>query len=418
MVQSRSDEAKKYRDKQRIELGDDEYKRLQTYKRRASRARLKVSNNQIEPVVPAQQDLKEIITILNKILIKKAKVDIPFVETLVKEKVIPIIVNIGDQKNCGALKSAVIAAKFKLAKQEGKIITRKTIDQQFNKVMNLYRLINGKQPDCKSLDFLKDTDTVIEAINSNPKWKTANSRNAQIQAIASILRVLKGFEKEYKFYSNLSTAGRKSILKDSESSTTTAKEKKNILPWSKLKNLYKLPNLTLREKALIGLYTLNPPRRVEMSQWLQIAYDDKKLDKNFNYLIVNEETNEPQKIIMLKYKTFKTFGRQELEIPNILKKILKKFIDDEGIDEKQPIFNNSHGEHYRNFNSIVTRVFKKATGKKISVNLLRHAYISNFLSKRRSIREKKELALAMGHSVATQQQYDRIDIDDVDEIKD
>jgi len=418
---TRSEEARAYRQRKRAELGEEEFKRLEREARAARRARNKAEQPEIklpEPVVPAQKELQTIIKQLNKILTKNAKIDIPLVEALIKDKTIPVIVKIDDQKNCGELKKAIIAAKFQLAKKEGKTITRQTIDQQFAKVLNLYRLIHKQQPDCKNLDFLKDTGAVIKTIESNPKWKTNNSRNAQIQAISSILRVLKGFEEPYKFYSQLSTAGRKTILEEGDESKTTEKEAKNILGWSKLKDLYKQPKLSKKDRALISLYTLIPPRRVEMSQWLRIKYNDKNLNKNYNHLIVDQKTNEPEKIVLLKYKTFKTFGRQELELPGELKRVLKEYIDDEGLDNGDPMFANTHDEHYRNFNSILTNVFKKASGKNISVNLLRHSYISNFLSTKRSIKQKKELATAMAHSVETQSRYDRIDLDDVNEIKD
>ena len=90
-----------------------------------------------------------------------------------------------------------------------KTIKKESVAQQFKKITNLYKKIFGSVTDCNNLDFLKDTNKIISFINSN--YKTDNSRNSQVQAIASILQVLPEYKNEYVFYSKYSTDKRKTI---------------------------------------------------------------------------------------------------------------------------------------------------------------------------------------------------------------
>ena len=83
--------------------------------------------------------------------------------------------------------------------------------------------------DCNNLDFLKNTKKVIDFINKH--YKTATSRNSQVQAIASILQVLPEYKDEYTFYSKFSTKERQKITKKAEDNLITDKESPNILAW-------------------------------------------------------------------------------------------------------------------------------------------------------------------------------------------
>ena len=64
----------------------------------------------------------------------------------------------------------------------------------------------------------------------------------------------------------------------------------------------------------------------------------------------------------------------------------------------------------------VTAIFEKLSGKRMSINLLRHAYIKHFLSKKRSIKEKEALAKKMLHSTTLQEQYDLVPEEEGEEI--
>ena len=76
------------------------------------------------------------------------------------------------------------------------------------------------------------------------------------------------------------------------------------------------------------------------------------------------------------------------------------------------LFGKSKTSPYKSFSSYVTKVFKKYTGKSLSVNLLRHSFISWYLKKTHSLAEQKVVANKMGHSVMMQLKYNRLDASD------
>ena len=90
---------------------------------------------------------------------------------------------------------------------------------------------------------------------------------------------------------------------------------------------------------------------------------------------------------------------------------MKNHIIDEGIEEGDPIFGTKDGRYLKNFSQTLTGAFKKPTAKMISVDILRHSYISDFLSKSRSDKEKNDVATRMGHSEKLQSRYRRLDIE-------
>ena len=93
-----------------------------------------------------------------------------------------------------------------------------------------------------------------------------------------------------------------------------------------------------------------------------------------------------------------------------LQDILAKHKQKAGLKNGDPLFGTSSNGYYVNFSETVSKTFKTYTKKNVTVNLLRHLYISNFLTGKKSGTEKQKLAKLMGNSVAMQAQYDRIDI--------
>ena len=113
----------------------------------------------------------------------------------------------------------------------------------------------------------------------------------------------------------------------------------------------------------------------------------------------------------MNYKTDKTFGRQEFKIPRGLAIKLKAHISDASLVDGDYLFGKTKDEPYASFSSYVTKIFKKYTGKALSVNLLRHSYISWFLKKKGlSIADKKEVSAKMAHSITTQEKYNRVNV--------
>ena len=128
--------------------------------------------------------------------------------------------------------------------------------------------------------------------------------------------------------------------------------------------------------VLGGIYV--PPRRSKDFCDFKI----KNIDKDtHNYL-------DKSKMVFNSYKTSKTYGTQELVIPTQLRNILKKWI---AINPTEYLFFDS------NLNPLssvkLNQRFNKIFGKKVSVNQMRHTYLTDKFGD--TINKKNEVANTM-----------------------
>jgi hypothetical protein len=174
-------------------------------------------------------------------------------------------------------------------------------------------------------------------------------------------------------------------------------------------NLNKNKELTDKEAALIAIYTMIPPRRLEY-RIMKLTHTLEDLDNTYNYLYINTR-GTPKMLIFNEYKTASTFGIQQFPVPRNLATKLKTYIESSGLVNGNFLFGKTHTKPYVSFSSEVTGVFLKHTGKSISVNLLRHSYISSYLKRKHlSITDKTEIGAKMAHSITIQARYNRIDL--------
>jgi len=186
------------------------------------------------------------------------------------------------------------------------------------------------------------------------------------------------------------------------------KSKKQELPAAKMQQLMTWPEVTaLKEKAsalsdqdylIYLLYTEMPPLRADFTDLFLATRDSKKRPGNFLVMPAKGKA----KLVLQEYKTAKKYGRQVFTLPDSIKAQLNKIVtptfEQSSILRMTP---NLLGKK-------VSSIFEQLAGKRMSINLLRHAYIKHFLSKKRSIKEKEKLAAKMLHSTTLQEQYDLV----------
>ena len=356
MVQTRIEEGKKYRQNRREQMGEEAYKASEARKRKERR------NRMAAPVEQKQQPEPD--------------------STL----------------------DGIYTAKLILAESKGHTIKRSSVEAAFNRLKRLHKLLHDT--DMTDFKWVKDTTKVSDFIMKSDKWKSQESRIQQFQSLASILKVVKGYETHYKFYSEKSIEMRNDKTKVDDKNEMTAKEKENMLSWSKIKQI---KPTTSHDKALVGVYVDMPPRRLDF-RIMKLTTTPDDLNDKFNYLVLNNR-GVPKSFVFTNYKTASKFGKQEFTIPRGLAVKLKAYITDSGLVDGNYLFGKTKDTEYVSFSSYVSKIFKKYTGKSLSVNLLRHSYISWFLKKKDlSIADKKAISVKMAHSLHTQQIYNRIDL--------
>ena len=124
--------------------------------------------------------------------------------------------------------------------------------------------------------------------------------------------------------------------------------------------------------------------------------------ENDNY--INLKSRSP-KIVFNIYKTARTHGKQILHISNELKYILNKWI--KILKQKYPdsdyLFYDSEGKQLTS--SKITQRLNKIFGKKASINIIRHSFVTEKYNNMPSLNELTNNSYGMGHSLTTHLEY-------------
>jgi len=364
-------------------------------KQRNQKAKVRAKKSQkVQDVqdVKVENDCKE-----DKLEIEALKAEIMKLKAngIKKRKPLPPI-PVDTRDDCEKLLDEIyeIKKKYLASLSPPKKIKKQSTIQQFARVMNIYKFMNGDDKSkCNNLDWLEDTSSILKFIDE--RYKTIASRNTHISSIASILFGLPRYNDEYMFYSNLATNNTKKIKEATGNNLLTAAEEKNMVNWSLIKQTFSSIK-NIRDKALVALYVLIPPRRLDYGL-MKVGNGD---NINFNYYTSGT-------MIFNKYKTDKTYGKQVIKIPIELKTIIDSYISEYKLKDGDLLFSSKNGEPYKNFTPFINKVFKTYVGKNISVNVLRHSFISDYLKTTRSVNDMKNIANLMAHSSSEQKFYFR-----------
>ena len=276
----------------------------------------------------------------------------------------------------------------------------------------------------KNLDFLKDEKKVLEKLK---QLKLTTQKNYLSAIIVSLSAYGDKYEDDLKTYrKRLEQLNEvyNSEIKKNEKTETQEKNWVSMKELRKVMNSYKLDlkergafskdELTRRELDILQRWVVanlylnddNPPIRLDYGNMRIISekdFDklkDDDLDKNF--LVVKNRANKF--FHFGDYKTEKTYDKKEIKVGKKLNSVLNIWLKHNkkgGLlyDTKgNPMSSNTLGKY-------IKKVFEK-TGKQVSVNMLRHIYISEKFPPQKED-EKEEVASKMLHSVKIQKAYSK-----------
>lgn len=170
-----------------------------------------------------------------------------------------------------------------------------------------------------------------------------------------------------------------------------------ITPILKKNTLSDLERDAVQDYIILSLYVLNPPRRI-------IDYTDMKLHDsgghNYNYI-------KNKKFYFNVYKSAKTYGEQIIPIDPELYTLLQKW---RKLNPNRTwLLEKNNGNKFVP-SYLTLRLNKIFGGKKISVNQLRHIFITDkVLKDMPKLSDLQKTANAMAHSVDTQILYKKFD---------
>jgi len=285
-------------------------------------------------------------------------------------------------------------------------------------IRNLEKLNGGELKDFK---FLKNVDTVLDLL----KAYKDNTKRSILISIVSILGCCPEDKKivklKQKYYDLM--LKKNDEIKEKATDEATEEQKENWISWDDVKKrfdelkkeveestkntvvLSKPSFETLLYYMILALYIHNQPRRNKDYQYMNVVFkSNDKLPKDRNYLSYSDN-----KFIFNVYKTSKKYGQKVEDISEELKKCIDLYLKFhpkiKGKVKKNtdtPFLVGYDGNALSQVNSM-TKIFNKIFNKKISSSALRHIFLSDKYGD--VVKEMKEDADKMGHSVQQQKEY-------------
>ena len=305
---------------------------------------------------------------------------------------------------------------LKSLKNNSKIIKQSTIDQYISKLKGLH-LIRFKGKPMKDFSWLNDTEDVIPFILQ--RYGTSNATSmSYITAIVAILGRLENIDKKIleDYKKQMMQLFEKVKFKEGENKLSE-KERENFVD---CQDILKIRPQDVYDDSIFNFYTGLPPRRLRDLQYMKITYKDIKdlkdvneiLDPNYNWYI------EPLRVFVFSnYKTYPTYGTQLIDLNKTntqfvkysnVKKSFKELVKTMNYNEGDLMFGvENYTKPSSNFTTVLKKVFKVGN-KSLSVNLLRHSFLTDFLDKPKTSNAMSRISFLMAHSVTQQLRYRKL----------
>jgi hypothetical protein len=231
--------------------------------------------------------------------------------------------------------------------------------------------------------------------------------------------------KEYQLLAPINTGLAKSYSDERDDNTVSVKDNKRIINFTpgNIKTILKSIS-DIHQKAIFAVYCLQPPRRLEDFAAMKITTetDNQQLRKKKNNYLIIDQNNNPSQFIYNKFKTYRTFGQQVIDINKELADILKQYIKSYKLKENNYLFGLSTDANKRqsesNFSKLVSSIFTKLYKSSISITnkWVRVSYATYLNTLNLTIKQRKDIAYKMAHSFITSMQYGKtmINVDDID----
>ena len=333
------------------------------------------------------------------------------IKNVIEEKKTVLIRAMDFIDKCDELQEAIVYANKGKTRPPG----AKSVARYFKDTIEpLYRWMNnGEKFMCRPeyFDFFDDTKLITSFIENkypeNASGRYLNSRKTRFIALTTVLKSLDGHFKAGDIYSKYGVDyNEKSVVQRSKN-LLSDEELKHIIPWKNIiGNEHKLTSD--RERLLYALLTYYPRRR---NTYAHFRLNHGGAEDNL--LILERKRNRNSSSMVLnQYKTFKDYGQFKTDLPQSVTNALVAYVDSADIKDGDLIFKTAQGNEYKSMSSVINNLMYKATGiMRLSTNRLRQSKVTDYYQQGiHSINDDKEHAHQMGHSVATAQQYKKVNL--------
>lgn len=264
-----------------------------------------------------------------------------------------------------------------------------------------YKIALRKLDEAGFKDFDKQAEEVVKYLMLT--YDKYNTRKSYLSAIFSTFDDRSKIPLILKNAINTEFALQK---KKEDSQELTPEQEANYLPWKEIVKVQKQlkdkkdkSNTEWLEYLVVSLYTLTSPVRADYSE----MFVRKSGKQSPRHPKINSYVNITKPyFIFTDYKTADTYGKVAVPVPTALRKVINEWFEHLGVVPEYLL-----GSKYNPvvFSNLIRNIFKKYTEKSVGINLLRHAYITEYLPTLKTIKQKNEVARRMMHSKATQEVY-------------
>jgi len=259
-------------------------------------------------------------------------------------------------------------------------------------------------------EFIETPLEVIKYLKE--KYPNLSSRKTYLSAL--LYQVKDKSNKVYDIYKAEIDNMRPEITKIATNQLLTSKQEEKYVVWSILKNAgkdaikkYKENKISLQDALAVVLYTEQVPVRVDYIEMAFIKDIRQAKDKNFNYCLLR--VRNPV-FIFNNYKTSTTYGRVIVKIKSTtLKMLIERY--KQAVEESTNLL---FSDDQPAFSRRIPRAFKSVINLEVSVNTIRHSFLTAFLSKNPSLREKQLIATLMMNSPTQGEEYRVLNEADID----
>lgn len=265
-------------------------------------------------------------------------------------------------------------------------------------LFNLYKNMNQDTTNHEpTLDwFSKNAKNILNYLVENIKKSTRKS-------VLSALYVLT----KLPIYHKQMMQDTKEINEEYKQQKKTPKQEENWISIDKIREIYESLHskvqLIFKQKMVGDTNTimdylliaflggiLMPPRRSLDFAVLKWKNYSKQTDNYYH----------KGKLYFNKYKTADSYGLTIVDVPRELDVILKKWLK---INPSEYVLISSN---YKPLSSSqITRNLNKIFDKRVSVNMLRHIFLTNYYKDTPKLTEMKNVATKMGHNISTALEY-------------
>ena len=277
-----------------------------------------------------------------------------------------------------------------------------TVEKNLQKLNFLYKSIYKNKWDFTDYNWLKNFDAITTFIEHH--YSKPSTISNSFNSIIFTINKFEDFDKELiDSYIEKSVKYKKMYDEERSQNKLNEKQRKKLISYTELCK-FDVPE-NIQDRLLYQLFIQLPRRPAAYARLIYLEKDD---GVNNSLTIIND------KLVMNlnMYKTVKSYGKIQINLPEYLLSIFKKHISTNKLKYGEPVFLHNKRDAYKlsNFTKYIKKVFFTQTGKDLTATDIRVIYISSIDFNKSSRFELDKKAKMLGHCFSQMRLYHKIDI--------